>query len=122
MARPRRVTGPLLDVAERLLKADAQREDLYGWQIMKDTKRAGPTVYDVLDRLEALHWITRYWESLPSDESRPRRRLYRLTEDGRTAIPDLLAERRPEALSKIAEPVRRSPAARSPGTPLPEGA
>jgi DNA-binding PadR family transcriptional regulator len=112
----------LLDVAGCLLKADTQGEDLHGWQIMKDTKHTGPTVYGVLDRLQELHWITRYWEHLPSDENRPRRRLYRLTSDGRTEIRDLLAERRPEALRKLAEPTRRNPIAGSPGAPLPEGA
>lgn len=116
------MTGPLLDVAECLLKADAQGEDLYGWQIMKDTKRSGPTVYDVLERLEGLQWITRYWERLPSDESRPRRRLYSLTVDGRKEVRDLLAERRPKALGKLADPDHPSPAARPSGTPLPEGA
>ncbi len=121
MTRPRRVTGPLLDIAEQLLKADARGEDLYGWQLMKDTKHIGPTVYNVLDRLEALQWITRHWEHLQSDENRPRRRLYRLTDSGRTEARALLAERRPAALPRIAESPRRSPVAKSPGEPLPDG-
>src|ERR1022692_4111478 len=83
MARPMRTTGPLLDVSGCLLEADAQGNDVHGWQIMKDTKRTGPTVYGVLDRLEDLRWITSYWEDLLPDENRPRRRLYRLTNEGR---------------------------------------
>lgn len=106
MTRPIRTTGPLLDVSTRLLKADAQDEDLHGWQIMKDTKRTGPTVYGILDRLEDMGWITSYWETLPPGENRPRRRLYRLTVEGRTLVRELLAERRPAELSKLTEPVQ----------------
>lgn len=121
MPRPVRTTGPLLDVSLRLLKADAQREELHGWQIMKDTKHTGPTVYGVLDRLEDLRWVTSSWEALPTEENRPRRRLYRLTAEGRAGITDLLAERRPEALKRLTEPSQRS--ARSPrGSIIPEGA
>lgn len=109
MSRAGRVTSPLLDVSERLLKADLQGQDLHGWQIMKDTKRTGPTVYGVLDRLEDLRWITGYWEDLKPDENRPRRRLYRLTSDGRTKVRQLLAERRPEVLKRLTEPVHESP-------------
>jgi DNA-binding PadR family transcriptional regulator len=109
MARPIRTTGPLLDVCGRLLKADAQGEDLHGWRIMKDTKRTGPTVYGVLDRLEDLRWITSYWEALQPDENRPRRRLYRLTAEGRTEASGLLAERRPGELKRLTEPSQRSP-------------
>lgn len=115
------MTGPLLDIAEQLLRADARGEDLYGWQLMKDTQRAGPTVYNVLERLEAQQWITRHWEQLPSDENRPRRRLYRLTDSGRTKAAELLAERRPAALRGLAVPQRRGWVARPSGEPLPDG-
>jgi PadR family transcriptional regulator, regulatory protein PadR len=114
MARPVRTTGPLLDVLGRLLRADVQGEDLHGWQIMKDTKRAGPTVYGVLDRLEDLQWITSYWEILQPDENRPRRRLYRLTDAGRAGVRDLLADRRPEELKNLTGPVQRNPGLLSP--------
>lgn len=115
------MTGPLLDIAEQLLRADARGEDLYGWQLMKDTKRTGPTVYSVLERLEAQQWITPRWEQLPPDESRPRRRLYRLTDSGRTEATELLAERRPAALRELAVPPRRGRVARPSGEPLPDG-
>jgi PadR family transcriptional regulator PadR len=116
------VTGPLLDITEQLLKADARGGDVYGWLLMKDTKRFGPTVYNVLDRLEALQWITSYWERLPGEENRPRRRLYRLTDSGRVGIRALLAERRPVALQQLPEPSRLRPVPRSPGEPVPDGA
>lgn len=103
MAWPGRVTRPLLDVAEQLVQADAHGEDLHGWQIMKNTERTtNPTVYHLLDRLEALQWITRHWEELPSGENRPRRHLIRLTDSGRTELHALLAQRRPEALRELA--------------------
>ena len=123
MARPARTTRPLLDIMARLLRADAHGEDLHGWQIMKDTKRTGPTVYGVLDRLEDLQWITSYWEDLQPDEHRPRRRLYRLTDEGRAGIRELLAERRPEEAASVTEPLERSPGVRAPrGLILPGGA
>jgi PadR family transcriptional regulator, regulatory protein PadR len=60
MARPARTTRPLLDVVACLLKADFHGGQLYGWQIIKETKRTGPTVYGILDRLEDMRWITGY--------------------------------------------------------------
>ena len=88
---------------------------------MKDTKHFGPTVYNVLDRLEALQWITSYWERLPGEENRPRRRLYRLTDSGRAEIRALLADRRPAAL-RLPEASRPRPVPRSPAEPVPDGA
>jgi PadR family transcriptional regulator PadR len=123
MSRAGRVTSPLLDVSARLLEADLQGEDLHGWQIMKDTKRTGPTVYGVLDKLEDLRWITGSWEDLKPDENRPRRRLYRLTSDGRTGVRRLLAERRPEVLQRLTERVQESPQVKwRRGSIAPEGA
>ncbi len=118
MARLMRTTGPLLDVSGRLLRADAQGEDLHGWQIMKDTKRTGPTVYGVLERLEELGWIASYWEAQQADDNRPRRRLYRLTDNGRTQVCELLAAKRPEELKRLTESDQRSPGLGSPSRPI----
>ena len=74
---------------------------------MKETKRSGPTVYGVLDRLEDRSWIEGFWEEQDSDSSRPRRRFYRLTPLGTAGLHDLLAERRPVALPRLADPDRR---------------
>ena len=71
---------------------------MFSWAITKATKRSGPTVYGVLDRLEDAAWITGRWEDQYPDSNKPRRRLYRLTPTGVTAARALLAERRPEAL------------------------
>jgi DNA-binding PadR family transcriptional regulator len=62
---------------------------------MKAIKRSGPTVYGVLERLEEWGWVTGTWEELSEEESRPRRRCYRLTPNGRIEAQALLAERRP---------------------------
>jgi DNA-binding transcriptional MerR regulator/DNA-binding PadR family transcriptional regulator len=103
MTGPVRVTGPLLDVLEVFLQAFANDEELHGWAILKATKRAGPTVYGVLDRLEDAGWVTGRWEDQPPNANTPRRRLYRLTPGGVVAARDLLASRRPAALTPAYE-------------------
>lgn len=95
MAETRRITGPLLDVLEVLVAGFQQNQDPHGWTIIKATKRSGPTVYGVLERLEEWEWIVGIWEELPAGESRPRRRYYRLTPTGRVEAAALLAQRRP---------------------------
>ena len=100
MTGPARVTGPLLDVLEVFLQALSDDTELHGWAILRATKRAGPTVYGVLDRLEDAGWVTGRWEDQPPDTNTPRRRLYRLTPNGVVAARDLLAARRPTALNQ----------------------
>ncbi|MEU4511758.1 helix-turn-helix transcriptional regulator [Nonomuraea wenchangensis] len=98
MAGLERITQPTLDVLEVLVRAFDNNEQIHGWAIMKATKRAGPTVYKVLDRLEDARWITGEWEELGPDEPGPRRRFYRLTGEGAPAARTLLSQRRPAAL------------------------
>lgn len=99
MTSPARVTGPLLDVLEVFIQALLSHgDDLHGWAIMKATKRSGPTVYGVLDKLEDLRWIEGCWEDQGPDQTGPRKRLYTLTPKGEAGARDLLRERRPEAL------------------------
>lgn len=93
-----RVTGPLLDVLEVFLQAFNDDTELHGWAITKATKRSGPTVYGILDRLENAAWITGQWEDQHPESNKPRRRLYRLTPNGVITARDLLATRRPQAL------------------------
>jgi PadR family transcriptional regulator PadR len=106
MSWPFRVTDPLLDVLEVLVDADGE---LHGWAIMKQTQRTGPTVYQVLERLRKAKWVECWWEDKPPAteqptaclpetdplprESVPRRRYYRLSDDGTVKAPILLAER-----------------------------
>jgi PadR family transcriptional regulator PadR len=97
MNGPVRVTDPLLDVLEVLLKAfDNDRQELHGWAIIKATRRSGPTVYGVLDRLEDAHWITGRWENHHPQPNKPRRRFYQLTPTGVVSASRLLTARRPD--------------------------
>ena len=105
MPGPFRVTNPLLDVVELFLQAFDDEVELHGWEIMKTTKRAGPTVYGVLDRLEDAGWITGWWEDRNPEPGKPPRRLYQLTPTGVLAARDLLTERRPNALRRPLRPV-----------------
>ena len=94
-----RITNPLLDVLEVLLQAfDSRTGDLHGWAIMKATKRSGPTVYGVLDRLEDIGWISGRWEDENPEPGKPRRRLYSITPTGVIGAREVLRERRPQAL------------------------
>ena len=112
MTGPPRITGPFLDVLEVFVSALGSNTDLHGWAIMKATKRSGPTVYGVLDRLEDMRWFTGEWETQNPDPSKPRRRFYQLTPTGRTGAMALLRERRPQSL--------RRDAATKPGLGFPE--
>jgi DNA-binding PadR family transcriptional regulator len=98
MVGPLRVTGPFLDVLEVFYQAFLTSDQLHGWAIVKATKRSGPTVYGVLDRLEEMGWIVGRWEQQHPEPGKPRRRLYSLTPQGETASRELLRDRRPDAL------------------------
>ncbi|MEU5878392.1 helix-turn-helix transcriptional regulator [Spirillospora sp. NPDC047279] len=104
-----RITGPLLDVIEQLFDAHQRGVELHGWPIVQSTKRAGPTVYRVLDRLEDAGWVTARWEEQDPELTRPRRRFYRLTPNGVAEVRSLLGERRPAALDPGAPPGRPAP-------------
>lgn len=106
MAGPVRVTGPLLDVLEVFLQATGDDAEVHGWAILKETKRTGPTVYGVLDRLEDAGWVIGRWETQNPHANKPRRRLYRLTPDGISAARALLKSRRPQALCHPRHPAR----------------
>ncbi|MEV6154934.1 hypothetical protein AB0L53_31795 [Nonomuraea sp. NPDC052129] len=90
-----RITQPTLDVLEVLLNAHDEGEKVHGWAIMKQVKRSGPTVYNVLDRLEDAHMVMGEWEELEPDANRPRRRFYTMVGAAVPAVRALLAERRP---------------------------
>lgn len=94
MAGIERVTNPTLDVLEVLLQAHQDERDIHGWEIKKATRRSGPTVYGVIDRLEDADLIEGYWEHQDSSDKHPRRRYYRLTGLGVAIATKLIAERR----------------------------
>jgi len=84
----------LLDVLEVLLDAPSE---LHGWAIMKAATRSGPTVYQVLERLTEIGWVSARWEAQHPDPGKPRRRFYRLTPVALPAARALVDERRPQA-------------------------
>lgn len=69
---------------------------MHGYEIMHVTKRLGPTVYGVLDKLEDMKWITGQFEDRNLDNpGKPARRFYRLTGEGALDAEQLLHARRP---------------------------
>jgi PadR family transcriptional regulator, regulatory protein PadR len=77
-----RMTIPTQLVLRALLEDPAQ--EMYGLQICSQAGLPSGTIHPILARLEREHgWLTSRWEDIkPEDEGRPRRRYYRLTEDG----------------------------------------
>lgn len=94
MAGLERITGATLDVLDFLLVAHQDKREVYGWEIKKATRRSGPTVYGIIDRLEDANLLVGRWEDQDPSSTGPRRRYYYLTGAGVTTASALLAERR----------------------------
>ncbi len=79
--RPR-MTLPTQLVLRALLADPAQEK--YGLQICSEAGLPSGTIHPILARFEHLGWLESSWEDDASahQEGRPRRRYYRLTEDG----------------------------------------
>jgi PadR family transcriptional regulator len=78
--RPR-MTIPVQLVLRALL--DEPTQEMYGLQICTAAGLPSGTIHPILARFEALGWLESRWEdAVPQDEGRPRRRYYRLTQDG----------------------------------------
>lgn len=75
-----RLTPALRDVLACLLEA---REEIWGLRLSSASGRPTGTVYPLLERLERQQLVSSRWES-DTDRPGPRRRLYALTEHGRT--------------------------------------
>jgi PadR family transcriptional regulator, regulatory protein PadR len=72
------------------LLADPTAE-LYGLEIAERTNLLPGSTYPILTRLLEAGWIQDRWEEVdPHDERRPRRRYYRLTEDGAVSAREAL--------------------------------
>ena len=66
----------------RVLLTDPTRE-LYGLQICAEAGLPSGTIHPILARLERLGWVESQWEDIDvHEEGRPRRRYYKMTEDG----------------------------------------
>jgi PadR family transcriptional regulator PadR len=80
MAAPQMTTSVLKVVAALLADPAAER---YGLQLMQATGLPSGTLYPILVRLERAGWVESRWEQTdPSADGRPKRRYYRLTADG----------------------------------------
>jgi PadR family transcriptional regulator, regulatory protein PadR len=76
----------------RVMLAEPASEH-YGLQICAETGLPSGTIYPIVARLEQLGWVTSNWED-PAEhvtEGRPRRRYYRLTDEGAEQARDALA-------------------------------
>ena len=83
MAAPR-MTLPTQLVLHALL-TDADREQ-YGAELGAAAGLPSGTIHPILARLETLGWVESDWEDVdPSAAARPRRRYYRISEDGMAA-------------------------------------
>lgn len=82
-----RVTGATVDVLRELLAA---ADPVWGLVVIKATGRKPGTVYPIFERLESAGWVESRWEE-DSARPGPRRRYYRLTDDGRVAAVQTVA-------------------------------
>lgn len=93
--------------AETLRVLGAMLEDPVAWHyglgLSNAAGIASGTIYPILARLEKAGWLESRWEEPgPGDESRPRRRLYKLTGHGeRAAMTEL------EQIAAVARRVKR---------------
>ena len=103
----RRKAGSLVPLelaicAAALALRDRGIEPFHGYLIAKEIKEASDvklltaygTLYRALGRLERMGLMTSAWEDpqIPADENRPRRRLYVITPEGRTAVANATRE------------------------------
>ncbi|MFI6886776.1 PadR family transcriptional regulator [Streptosporangium canum] len=76
-----RMTLPTQLVLRAILE-DPTRE-MYGLEICQAAGLASGTIHPILARLEGIGWLESRWEeSDPHEQGRPRRRYYRFTPDG----------------------------------------
>ena len=87
-------------------------DEAHGFRIAKELRAvrharrltAYGTLYKALDRLERAGYLSSRWEDplVAADEGRPRRRFYRLTSSGETALAEATSEERDTALPRPA--------------------
>jgi len=78
-----RLSGATLKVLRLLLSQPAQ--GFSGADISRSAHIGSGTLYPMLTRLELAGWLTSEWENgAPRELGRPRRRFYKLTNEGRS--------------------------------------
>src|SRR4051794_15219200 len=71
---------------------DDPSADRYGLEIGTTTGLPSGTIHPILARLENLGWVRSDWEDIdPKAEGRPRRRYYRISDEGLAAARQALA-------------------------------
>lgn len=86
-----RKTHTLVQVAAALAAAPGEKH--WGYQLSKQSGVRPGALYPVLDRMLGAGWLTDGWEDVPDrPRQRPARRYYEVTETGRAALSELLAE------------------------------
>ena len=76
-----RMTPQTLQVLDAFLQAP--KEWTYGYDISRNTGLKSGTLYPILMRLESAKWLKSKWEKIdPSEEGRPRKRIYEMTSLG----------------------------------------
>lgn len=81
---------PKLTIQVRMILAEFLKDpdgEMYGFELAARTTLRTGTVYPILARLQEAGWLTSEWESerKVSRPSRPSRRYYHLTSEGRAA-------------------------------------
>jgi PadR family transcriptional regulator, regulatory protein PadR len=98
------MTLPTQLVLRALLAEPAQ--EMYGLQICAEAGLPSGTIHPILARLEGFGWLESRWEDTdPSQQGRPRRRYYKLSQAG--------ALRARHALDHANAPINGIPALRS---------
>src|SRR5271169_2780931 len=95
-------TGPRMTIPTQLVLRTLLAEptqEMYGLQICEEAGLPSGTIHPILARLEREHgWLESRWEDVkPEEQGRPRRRYYKLTQNG--------AERARIALARATTPV-----------------
>jgi DNA-binding PadR family transcriptional regulator len=76
-----KMTIPVQLVLRAMLAEPTQ--EMYGLQVCQAAGLPSGTIHPILARLEGLGWLESHWEdAVPREEGRPRRRYYKLTEEG----------------------------------------
>jgi PadR family transcriptional regulator, regulatory protein PadR len=92
-----RMTMQTMAVLGTMLQAPTA--DWYGLELATKVDLKSGTIYPILARLERFGWLSSTWEDAePSEEKRPRRRIYKLTGEGERAAREVANE----LLAKVA--------------------
>ena len=116
ITRVRRKAGSLVPLELAICTAavafgDRGVDQFHGYLIAKELKEASDarlltaygTLYRALGRLEQMGLVTSTWEDpqIPANENRPRRRLYSITPDGRSAVAQAVEPAAPLAMPRV---------------------